>query len=83
MKKPQLMTETPLSSAPSNADDDDRLLTSRQTRERVGGVSNMCIWRWLRDPRVQFPPPVQVNRRNYWRLGDLRRWQASQTKKAA
>jgi predicted DNA-binding transcriptional regulator AlpA len=63
--------------------DDDTLLNSRQTRERVGGVSNMCIWRWLRDPRVQFPPPVQVNRRNYWRLGDLRRWQASQTVKQA
>jgi predicted DNA-binding transcriptional regulator AlpA len=36
----------------------------------------MCIWRWMRDPRVQFPAPVKINRRNYWRLGDLRRWQA-------
>jgi predicted DNA-binding transcriptional regulator AlpA len=36
----------------------------------------MCIWRWMRDPRVQFPAPLKINGRNYWRIGDLRRWQA-------
>jgi predicted DNA-binding transcriptional regulator AlpA len=56
--------------------DDDVFLTARQTRARVGGVSAMCIWRWMRDARVQFPAPVKINRRNYWRIGDLRRWQA-------
>ena len=63
--------------------DDDTLLTSNQTRARVGNVSHMCIWRWVRDERVQFPAPVQINRRNYWRLGDLRRWQAAQAEKKA
>jgi hypothetical protein len=56
--------------------DDDVLLTSAQARERIGGVTTMCIWRWMRDPRVRFPAPVKINNRNYWRLGDLRRWQA-------
>ena len=56
--------------------DDDILLTSNQTCARVGGVSHMCLWRWQRDERVNFPQPIQINRRNYWRLGDLRRWQA-------
>jgi predicted DNA-binding transcriptional regulator AlpA len=56
--------------------DEDVLLTAAQTRARVGGVSAMCIWRWMRDPRVQFPTPVKINGRNYWRRGDLRRWQA-------
>jgi predicted DNA-binding transcriptional regulator AlpA len=65
------------------AADDDTLLTSNQTRARVGNVSNMCIWRWMRDERVLFPQPIQINRRNYWRLGDLRRWQAARTQKAA
>jgi len=59
--------------------DDDTLLTSAQVRARVGGVSTMCIWRWMRDPRVQFPLPVKINSRNYWRLGALRQWQAEQT----
>jgi predicted DNA-binding transcriptional regulator AlpA len=63
--------------------DDETLLTSNQTRARVGNVSHMCIWRWIRDERVQFPQPIQINRRNYWRLGDLRRWQAARTQRAS
>ena len=65
------------------ATDDDTLLTSNQTRARVGRVSTMCIWRWMRDDRVQFPQPIQINKRNYWRLGDLRQWQARQGQQEA
>ena len=67
----------------AQAADDDTLLTRAAWRARVGGVSQMCIWRWLRDSRVQFPQPVTINRRNYWRLGDLRRWQAERMNAAA
>jgi predicted DNA-binding transcriptional regulator AlpA len=63
--------------------DDDALLTSAQTRARTGNVSNMCLWRWMRDERVKFPAPVKINGRNYWRLGDLRNWQAEQAVKGA
>ncbi len=56
--------------------DDEALLNSAQTKARCGNVTDMCIWRWLRDPRVQFPQPLKINRRNYWRLGDIRAWQA-------
>ena len=77
----RIVTETGLLKTASYMDD-DTLLNSAQTRARVGNVSNMCIWRWLRDERVQFPQPVQINRRNYWRLGDLRRWQSERTTKA-
>jgi predicted DNA-binding transcriptional regulator AlpA len=62
--------------------DDDILLTSAQTRARIGGVSTMCLWRWMRDPRVMFPQPVRINNRNYWRLGDLRLWQAQRSEPA-
>jgi len=61
--------------------DDDAWLTSAQTRARTGGVSNMCLWRWMRDEKVKFPAPVKINGRNYWRLGDLRRWQVEQAAK--
>jgi predicted DNA-binding transcriptional regulator AlpA len=37
----------------------------------------------MRDERVQFPKPMQMNRRNYWRLGDLRQWQADRSNKVA
>lgn len=68
---------------PAPTADDDTLLTGTQTRARVGNVSTMCIWRWIRDPRVQFPEPIKINSRNYWRLGDLREWQARQMGNAA
>ena len=70
-------------STPLPTVDDDVLLTSKQVRARVGGVSDMCIWRWMRDERVQFPRPLQMNRRNYWKLGDLRRWQAAREQQQA
>ena len=62
--------------------EDEVLLTGMQTRARFGDVSAMCIWRWMRDPRVQFPAPIKINARNYWRLGDLRRWHAERIAKA-
>jgi hypothetical protein len=56
--------------------DDEALLTAVQTRARLGGVSNMCLFRWQKDPRVQFPgPDLVINNRRYWKLGTLRRWQ--------
>jgi predicted DNA-binding transcriptional regulator AlpA len=75
--------ETSRALAIASSADDDTLLTSNQARARVGNVSHMCIWRWIRDERVQFPQPIQINRRNYWRLGDLRRWQAERIQKVA
>ncbi len=63
--------------------DDDALLTSAQVKARIGNVSDMCLWRWMRDERVAFPQPVKINKRNYWRLGDLRGWQNKHAGKIA
>jgi len=41
-------------------DDDEVLLNAQQTRAHVGSVSAMCIWRWIRDERVKFPPPTKI-----------------------
>ena len=59
-------------------DPQDTLLTARQVRQRLGGVSDMAIWRWLRDERLGFPKPICINRRRYWRLGELAAWEARQ-----
>jgi predicted DNA-binding transcriptional regulator AlpA len=69
--------------APQEDIDDDILLTSRQTRARFGGITSMSLWRWRHNPKVMFPPPVMITNRNYWRVGDLRRWQAEREAKAA
>ena len=63
--------------------DDDALLNSAQTKARCGNVTDMCLWRWMRDERVRFPRPLKINRRNYWRLGDLRQWDADHRAKRA
>ena len=35
------------------------------------------IERWLRDPNLNFPKPIVVNKRRYWRLEELERWERS------
>jgi predicted DNA-binding transcriptional regulator AlpA len=62
--------------------DDEAMLSSTQVCARFGGVATMTIWRWMHDPRLLFPRPVKISLRNYWRLGDVREWQAAQAAKA-
>ena len=53
---------------------DDDLVTSREVRRMFGGVSEMTLWRWMRSESVQFPQPISISGKNYWSLGDLRRF---------
>ena len=39
--------------------------------------SHVSIWRWVRDPALGFPQPLQINRLNYLRLADLETWEAA------
>lgn len=50
------------------------MMTSADVRQTCGGVSDMTIFRWLRDERAHFPRPVYVNRRRYWRADEIRQW---------
>lgn len=53
-------------------------ITARQLRHRLGGVSDMSIWRWSRDAALAFPKPIRINSRRFWRLSDLVAWEQSQ-----
>ncbi|RWD50873.1 MAG: AlpA family phage regulatory protein [Mesorhizobium sp.] len=55
-------------------------LQARQVRERYN-VSDMTIWRWLRD--LDFPQPVYISRYRYWRVSDIEAWEARQASKGA
>jgi hypothetical protein len=45
----------------------DDLLGSRAVCATFN-VTDMTLWRWSRDPKVQFPPPdVVIRGRRYWR----------------
>lgn len=53
---------------------EEALLPSRQVWSRYG-VCSRTIDRWLADPRVAFPRPVQILTRRYWREADLVAWE--------
>jgi len=45
------------------------------------GVSDMSLWRWLRDEALGFPAPIRINRRRFWKLAELEAWEASRATK--
>jgi len=51
-------------------------LTHRQVRDRYGGISKMTLYRWRQNADLDFPKPVQIGQRIFWRLEDLERWES-------
>ena len=41
-------------------------------------VSDMTLFRWLKDQKLGFPQPIRINGRRYWRLADLQAFEARQ-----
>tara|TARA_B100001971_G_scaffold207828_1_gene228588 strand:+ start:732 stop:941 length:210 start_codon:yes stop_codon:yes gene_type:complete len=52
----------------------DKRITSAAVREICGGVSDMTLWRWLNDPALNFPKPIKIQKRRYWREADVSEW---------
>ena len=50
-------------------------LKATQVRERYGGISDMTLWRWLRDKELGFPKPCRINRMRYWSDSELTEWE--------
>jgi predicted DNA-binding transcriptional regulator AlpA len=47
-------------------------------------ISDMTIWRWMRDERMNFPTPIKANSRHrLWRLADLEAWEAAKAEGGA
>jgi len=55
---------------------DSPYLPAGQVRSRYG-VSDMSLWRWLRDEALAFPQPLKIHNRRYWKLSELQAWEAS------
>lgn len=52
----------------------NRRITPAAVRDLCGGVSDMTLWRWLNDPDLDFPRPIYIGRRRYWREADILAW---------
>jgi hypothetical protein len=37
-------------------------------------VSAMCIWRWQRDPSLNFPQPTRINNIDYTDMNEIDAW---------
>lgn len=56
------------------------LLPATSVRLRYG-VSDMTLGRWLANPPLEFPQPIRINGRRYWRMADLLAFEARQASK--
>jgi hypothetical protein len=52
------------------------LLPRREVRKRYN-VCDKSIQRWCQDPKLGFPPPVEINGRHYWREPELETFERS------
>jgi len=50
-------------------------LNAAQVRTRYGGMSDMALWRWLRDETLGFPKPLIINNRRFWLAAALSDWE--------
>ena len=50
-------------------------------RARYGNVSDVTIWRWMRNPAIAFPAPSlrPHSRSRLWALASLEAWEASRS----
>tara|TARA_R110002094_G_scaffold85688_20_gene89724 strand:- start:735 stop:977 length:243 start_codon:yes stop_codon:yes gene_type:complete len=59
---------------PAEAIHRHRLISVADVRKMFGDVSDMTIWRWLKDADLNFPKPIYVQRRRFWREAELVEW---------
>jgi len=61
--------------------DDPKFLTIGQVRHRYGGVSDMWIFRHIKDhgmpPGIRFGGPTSAR---HWRVADLEKWENQRAK---
>lgn len=55
------------------------LITAARVRELCGGICDMTLWRWGRDPHLSFPQPVVIRRRKFYRAGEVAEFIERQT----
>lgn len=55
----------------------DVFLTARDMRRRYGNVSDMWLYRREHDGSLNFPKPIRISGRRFWRLSDVLRWESN------
>ena len=53
---------------------EEALLPARKTQQRYD-IADRTLDRWLAAPALNFPRPVVINRRRYFRIRELQAWE--------
>ncbi|PTE12716.1 transcriptional regulator [Fuscovulum blasticum DSM 2131] len=51
-----------------------QLVNSKSVMQRLGGISRVSLWRYVNDPDLDFPQPIVVRTRRFWKEDDLAKW---------
>lgn len=57
-------------------------LTGPQVQKRYQ-ISEMTLWRWQRNEDLNFPKPMRVGKRKYYKEEDLTAWERERAKVSA
>lgn len=61
---------------------DKKLISAAATRDLCGGISDMSLWRWINSPGLNFPRPIYISRRRFFREAEVLAWIEAQAAKA-
>jgi predicted DNA-binding transcriptional regulator AlpA len=50
------------------------LITAAELKRQLGGVSDAWLHRALKDETLDFPRPLTIRGRRFWRLSDVEAW---------
>ena len=56
------------------------LRTSKAVRKQLGNISEPTLWRRVRDERLDFPKPVKILGRLYFRADEINAWIEAQAR---
>lgn len=56
-----------------------RRIQAAQVRALCANISDMTLWRWIHER--DFPKPIYIGRRRYWRESDVLAWLDSQNQR--
>ncbi|RWP80471.1 DNA-binding protein [Mesorhizobium sp.] len=61
---------------------DQGYLTAKQVHARYG-ITDMTLWRWLNNSELNFPRPIVITKRRYFKVDEVLEWERSRAIQAA
>ncbi len=53
---------------------ESKIIPAASVMDLCGNISQMTLWRWLDNPKSNFPKPIYISRRRYWKEAEIVAW---------